>query len=208
LTYLLVAFLVVALIPLFAASWRTSLLGLSLQGLLLGWIALRTFSVPSPAAALTLVDLVLIRGFLAPRTLYRVLSDHHRPRRHDLIPSNLFSWMLVGTVVLASFHFATGIAKADDVAGVLHLATATAALLLGFLVLATQNSMFSQMVGLLRIENAIALYELMSPQHWGFPIQLGIAAVFLLTVLVFGRFLGAELGGITEPPPVEQRPSL
>jgi hydrogenase-4 component E len=206
-TYLLVAFLVVALIPLFAASWRTSLLGLSLQGLLLAWIALRTFSEPSPAAALTLVDLVLIRGLLAPRMLYRVLARHRGPRRNDPIPSNLFSWMLVGAVVLASFHFAAGIPKAE-VANPLHLATATAALLLGLLVLATQNSMFSQMVGLLRIENAIALYELMSPQHWGFPIQLGIAAVFLLTVVALGRFLGSELGGVTEPPPVEQRPSL
>ena len=40
-TYLLVSFLVVLVVPLFAATWRTSLLGLSLQGLLLGWMALR-----------------------------------------------------------------------------------------------------------------------------------------------------------------------
>ena len=40
------------------------------------------------------------------------------------------------------------------------VAVATAALLLGLLLLATQTGPFSQMVGVLRIENAIALFEL------------------------------------------------
>ncbi|MDF2691796.1 MAG: hypothetical protein K0S65_179, partial [Labilithrix sp.] len=36
----LIAFAIVVLIPLFVATWRTSLLGLSLQGVLIAWLSL------------------------------------------------------------------------------------------------------------------------------------------------------------------------
>ena len=52
---LLVALLLVLLLPLFAASWRTSLLGLAGQGLLMAWIAIRLrpeHATPTPSSAL------------------------------------------------------------------------------------------------------------------------------------------------------------
>lgn len=204
---LLIAFLVIALVPLFAASWRMSLLGLSFQGLILGWIAWRVHGPVSLPVILALVDLVLIRAIVAPRALHQVLSAHNAPRRNDVIPSNLFSWALVGGLVFVSFRFGTAILK-TDFANALHLATATSALLLGMFVLSSQNSMFSQMVGLFRIENAIALFELMSPHHFLIPIQVGVSCVFLLTILYFSRFLRGEMQYVSGSQPEDEGPTL
>ena len=206
-TYLLIGFVIVLLVPLFAASWRTSLLGIALQGLLLGSIALRTHEHASASAVLSLVDLFVVRGIVAPQILYRILSTHNAPRRGDIIPSNLFSWALVATFVLVSFRFATATLTADFTSS-LHLASATSALVLGMYVLSSQSSMFSQMVGLLRIENAIALFELMSPHRFPAPIQVGVSIVFAITVLLFGRFLRVALQYPSEPKLAEERPTL
>jgi hydrogenase-4 component E len=216
LTHLLIAFLALTLFPLLAASWRVSLLGLALQGLLLGWMLIRAHEAPSAALLIQFLDLVLLRGIVGPQILYGVLSRQRAPRRNDVIPSNLFSWGFVSALLFVSFRFAGALAAADlpssigssDLPSSLGFATATAALLMGMYVLATQNSMFSQMVGVLRIENAIALWELLLPSHAELPIAVGCSAVFLGTVVVFGRFLRTELQSVTEPPPAEQRPSL
>jgi hydrogenase-4 component E len=207
LTHLLIAFLALTLFPLLVASWRVSLLGLALQALLLGWMLIRTHAQPSAALSIQFVDLVLLRGIVAPHILYRVLARQRAPRRNDVIPSNLFSWGFVSALVFVSFRFAGALAG-PDLPSSLGFATATAALLLGMYVLASQNSMFSQMVGLLRIENAIALWELLLPLHVELPVAVGCSAVFLGTVVVFGRFLRMELQTATEPAPAEQRPSL
>lgn len=50
------------------------------------------------------------------------------------------------------------------------IAVATAALLFGFFVLATQDSVFSQIVGVLRIENAVALFELVAGGEHADPV--------------------------------------
>jgi hydrogenase-4 membrane subunit HyfE len=205
--FLLIAFLVITLVPLFAASWKMSLQGLSFQGLLLGWIAWRVHGQLSVPVILALVDSVLVRGILAPRALHSVLSSRKTPSRNDVIPSNLFSWALVGGLVFVSFRFGTAMLK-TDFANALHLATATAALLLGMFVLSSQNSMFSQMVGLFRIENAIALFELMSPRTFLIPIQVGVSFVFLLTILYFVRFLRDELEDVSGAQPEEEGPTL
>lgn len=204
---LLIAFLVIAVVPLLAASWRTSLLGLSLQGFLLGWIAWRVHGHLSAPAVLSLVDLLLLRAIVAPRALYQVLSTHHAPRRNDVIPSNLFSWALVAALVFVSFRFGAAILK-TDFANALHLATATAALLLGMFVLSSQNSMFTQIIGLFRIENAIALFELMSPHQFLIPVQVGVSCIFLLTILYASRFLRNAMQHVSDPQGDDEGPTL
>lgn len=198
--FLLLGYLIVVVVPLLAASWRVSLLGLALQGLLLGWIALRSHHGLSPLSGIVLADCVILRGLVAPKILHRILTTHNTPRRNDVIPANLFSWVLVAGIVLASFRFATELSEVQP-SNPLHLATVTAALLLALLVLSSQTSMFSQMVGLLRLENAVALFELLPASHESVLVQLGLSLVFLLTALLFGRFLRAELrSGSTSTP--------
>lgn len=190
-TYLFVAFIVVLVVPLVAASWRTSLLGLASQGALLGWILLRTHAEPSPSVVLSVVDAFVLRGFLAPMILYRVMSARDAPRRNDVVPPNLLAWALIGAIVFASFRFAEAMLGADF-AESLPLGAAAAAVLLGLFVLSSQNSMFSQMIGVLRIENGIVLFETTSSHELPLGVHVGVFLVFAATVLFFGRFLRAE----------------
>jgi hydrogenase-4 component E len=115
--------------------------------------------------------------------------------------------MLVVGIVLASFRFANELSKSEP-SNPLHIATVTAALLLGLFVLSSQGSMFSQIVGLLRIENAVALFELLPASHVPVPIQLGLSFVFLVTVILFGHFLSHELRAVAQPDASRERRPL
>lgn len=204
--------LIVLVVPLFASSWRVSLFGLALQGLLLGWIAasdLSPHAAPSAAAAILLVDLFVLRGLVAPKLLHSALTKLNIPPRNDVLPPNLLIWTLAGAAVLVAFRF-TGLAAFAE-AGLgpaerAHLTISVAALLLGLLVLASRNSPVSQAIGLLRIENAIALFELGSAHHLPAPVQLGLAVVFLLTAVMVASF-ARRLAAAPKAVDTEARPT-
>lgn len=187
---LLVALLGVLVIPLFVATWRTSLIGLASQGLLLALIASRLHPTPStPGEWVTLGDLALVRGIGVPIALYAVLRRRNTPARSDVIPPNLLSWTLALGFVLASFSFAEALVSEPGDQRTL-VAVAGAAILLGFLVLATQSGPLGQMIGALRIENGIALLELgAEEEHSPLGVQLGLLAVFIATVAFFRWYL-------------------
>lgn len=188
---LLVALLGVLLIPLFVATWRTSLLGLSLQGILLALISSRLHPSPSTVGDwLTLGDLALVRGAGVPLAFYAVLRARKTPARSDVIPPNLLSWTMALAFVLASFSFAEGLVSEPGDQRTL-VAVSVAAVLLGFLVLAGQSGPFGQMVGALRVENGIALLEIGSSEHHSpLGVQLGLLTVFVATAAYFRWFLG------------------
>jgi hydrogenase-4 component E len=196
-TYLLITFLIVLVGPLFIATWRTSLMGLALQGVLLTAIFLQRGWPVTASGAVLLLDLLVLRTWFVPRYLQRILSRQAVPRRNDVIPANMLSWTLAGALVIGAFHFA-GLIFPEGGVEATHLAAATAALLLGFLVLGTENATFSQITGVLRIENAIALFELGSAHLLPLPVQLGVTTILVLTVLVFGSFLRAGPRGVGE----------
>jgi hydrogenase-4 membrane subunit HyfE len=95
---------------------------------------------------------------------------------------------MAGTLVLVGFRFAALLQPEGGLAAT-QVAVATTGLLLGLLVLATQASTFGQVIGLLRVEYAIALFELAGGHGPGLPVQLGTTAVLFLSVLTLGRFL-------------------
>lgn len=192
---LLIALLGVLLLPLFVSTWRTSLFGLSAQGFLMAWIAYRMGPPPSTASEWgTLVDLIVVRGLWAPFALYGVLRAQNAPARNHVIPPNLLSWTAALGIVVVAFSFSQ-ILVAESGQEQTLVAVSTASLLLGFLVLATQSNPFSQMIGALRIENAIALFELGGERH---PEPLGLQlcqiAVVVLTVGLYRWYL-RMLGG-------------
>jgi hydrogenase-4 membrane subunit HyfE len=197
------ALLGVLLVPLFVATWRTSLLGLCCQGFLMAWIAYRLDSGPrSPGDLLTLADLALVRGVAAPIALYTVLRAQDAPKRNDVIPPNLLSWTLAFGIVLVAFNFSESLVPAPGEQRTL-VAVATSGLMLGALVLSTQGGPFSQMVGALRIENAIALFELGGPHHHeAIGVQLGQVAIVAITIVYFRRYLkGLSSRAIDDSPP-------
>jgi len=185
---LLIAFVGVLLVPLFVASWRLSLYGLALQGLLLAWISYQLDpTLDSVAAWIRLFDLVVVRGLGAPIVLYAVLRSQRATARHDVIPPNLMSWTLAIALVLVAFRFADMLVPLE---GNEHsfVAGATAGLLLGLLVLATQTGPFSQMVGVLRIENGIAFFEL-GATHRPLAMLIAQTLIVIATVLLFRWYL-------------------
>lgn len=187
-TFLLIAYLIALVVPLLIATWRTSLLGLGIQGFLMAAMVAERGWPMTASGAILAVDLLLLRGYFVPRYLYGVLVGQQAPRRSDVIPANLISWTLAGALVLLAFRFADLLHPQGGEAAV-HVAVAASGVLLGLLVLATQNRTLSQMVGALGIENGIALFELASPEPLPLPVQLGVAAILVLTVLTFGSFL-------------------
>ena len=108
--------------------------------------------------------------------------------RADVIPPNLMSWTLVLVLVLVAFRFADMLVPAG---GDQHsfVATACAGVLLGVLVLSTQTGPFSQMVGVLRIENSIALFELSQHGEGDIALRLTQTALVIGTVLMFRWYL-------------------
>jgi len=185
------AILVVMVLPLFLSTWRASLFGLCCQGLLMAWlVVMQRPELSTPDDWLMLIDLVLVRGFLAPLFLWGVMSAREATARNDVIPPNLLSWTLALVLVLVGFNFASSmVPEAGDERQT--VAVATAGLLLGFLVLSSQSGPFSQMVGALRFENALALFELGGASHHdeSILVHAGQLVVFLLTIGLFRWYL-------------------
>jgi hydrogenase-4 membrane subunit HyfE len=206
---LLVALLGVLLVPLFVATWRSSLAGLSLQGLLMAWIAYGAGPAPgTPHDWITLVDLVLVRGLWAPLALYRVLRAQNAPARNDVIPPNLLSWTAALGLVLVAFNFSEMLVREPGDQQTL-VAVVVAGILLGFLVLATQSDPFSQMTGALRIENAIALLELGGERHHQpLGVHLAQTAIVGVTIAFYRWYLATLNAAGPTPGNLPQSPTL
>jgi hydrogenase-4 membrane subunit HyfE len=184
---ILIAFVGVLVVPLFVASWRLSLFGLAGQGLLMAWIGHELHPALDSLSAWTqMADLVIVRGLGAPIALYAVLRAQRVSARNDVIPPNLMSWTLAIVLVLVAFSFADMLVPVD---GDEHsfVAAACAGVLLGLLVLSTQTGPFSQMVGALRIENGIAMFELGG--HHDPAMQIAQTVVLVATILLFRWYL-------------------
>jgi hydrogenase-4 component E len=187
-TYLHIALLVVLITPLLTASWRISLVGLGLQGLLMAAVVAHEGWPVSLSGAVLAIDLLVLRTWFVPRHLVAIMSRKAAAARTDVIPANLLSWTLAGAAVMLAFRFADAALPAGG-PGAIRLAVAAAGLLLGLLILATQDSPFAQIVGILRVEYAIELFELAAGHEPALPVQLGMAIVLVLSVLTLGSFL-------------------
>lgn len=189
---LLVSLTGVLLLPLFLGKWRVSILGLGAQGVLMAWIAYRMHpSMRHASEWLSLIDLGVLRGVLVPALLYQTLARERTSARSDVIPPNLLSWTVALGVVLVSYNFAGSLLpEAGDPQMV--VAVGVTALLLGFLILASQSGHISQIVGALRIQNAIAILELgPDHSHASVALQVGQIAIELGTVLLFRGYLSS-----------------
>lgn len=201
----------VMVVPLFVATWRSSLLGLSCQGFLIGWAAYRlSFEHRSIETWLTLADLLLVRAVAGPLLLYRLLLSQQRPSRHDMIAPNLLSWTLALGLVLAAFNLsATLVPSGGDERAL--ISVAAAAVLLGLLILASQSTPFGQVVGALQLENGIALFELGGERHQGSLVtQIGQMAIVGCTLGLYLWLLSGfpEKGSLPPPAASEGEPSL
>lgn len=193
-TGLLIAFAIAILVPLFVSTWRTSLIGLAVQGILLSAIALEHRALGAVDLAHAIGDLALLRTLVVPAVLYRSMKSRKVLSRNDVIPPNLFSWALAIGIVVVAFRLADTLVPEEGDAQLL-VAIAGASFGLGFFVLTAGRDTFSQIIGLLRIENALALFELGQDEESAPVIRLGMSLVLLASVAFYRRFLDAPIAG-------------
>jgi len=189
---LLMGLLGVMLVPLFVANWRASLLGLFCQGVLIAWAAYRLDpNLRAVTTWLSLADLVVIRTLLAPLLLSRVMSSTQPRRQVDVAPPNLLTWTVAFGLVIAAFNLSPVLVPMDGDERAI-ISVATAGILLAFLVLASQRAAFGQIIGALRLENAIALFELGGERRHGEAVwvQLGQIAIVAGTLGLYTWLLG------------------
>jgi hydrogenase-4 membrane subunit HyfE len=182
----LVAFLLAALIPAFFGKIRTAPFWLAAQAAALGWSVAHHGEI-TLHTLMALAEVLLIRAFVVPKLLARAIRLRAEPNL-DLMPSNLFTWAIATTLIVLSFEFAAP-AMSDSQALTLGVVGATVAVAL--LMLSTNHSPPVQLVAVLYMENALALFESLLPDPWPLPVHGALGTIYLLTVVVGTRLIGA-----------------
>jgi hydrogenase-4 membrane subunit HyfE len=181
-TVALIACMLATIIPVFFGKLGTTPVWLSLQALVLGWITLNKHHELDIHTAAAGLEILIIRAWLVPHLLRRTLAGIHEAQ-HDVMPSNLFTWGVAVGLIIVAFQFGDG-ARADTRA--LTLGVIAATVVIAFLVLSTNREPVAQLVALLFMENAMALFESLMPEPWPLPVHLAISGVYVGTVSVGG----------------------
>lgn len=181
------------LVPLCVSGWRVALACLAAQGFMLAWIAYRANpDWHGMEAWLAMVDHLLLRGIVLPFALYTSLRTQKAPYRTGILPANILSWTSAFGAVLLAFNFSALLARATGIERS-SIAVVASGILLGFVVLSTRTAMFGQMVGLIFIENAIALFEQTESAHaQPAGIQAGLLATTALTIALYRWLLATR----------------
>jgi len=179
------AVLVCAVTAVWLSSVRSLIRVVALQGVALGAVAL-VLGVHQDDAGLiaTAAVVLLIKGVAMPLLLTRasaggVLARESRPLVN--VPASLVASAILIVVAFAS---ARGVAHfVGTTAGAL-VPVGVATLLIGFFVLVARRRPLSQMVGLLLVDNGIALVAFLCTAGVPFLIELGVSMDVLLGVVV------------------------
>lgn len=186
----LVIFLAATVVPVFFGKIQSIPVWLAVQALALGWSGTSQQAQFSPHVLVALLEVLVVRGAVAPLLLRRAIRLRIEPNM-DLMPSNLFTWATAVALIVLAFEFGAP-AMSDRQAFTLGVVGATVAVAL--LVLATNNSPPAQLVAVLFMENALALFESLLPEPWPWPVHAMLSAIYLLTAGV-----GSWLVGVREP---------
>ena len=190
----LILFLLAAVIPVFFGKARAAPLWLGLQGIALGWSGLVQHESISSHAVLAAIETIAVRALIVPMLLRRAIGLRDEANV-DLMPSNLFVWTIGVALIVLAFEF-TGAAMAD--VGTFALGVVGATVAIALLLLATNDSPLAQLVAVLYMENAIAVFESLLPEPWPLPVHGALTVVYLATVGV-----GSWLIGTPHPAPAK-----
>ena len=185
-TLLLIFCLIATVVPVFFARLSAAPGWLSLQALALTAIALYDAETVTTHVAALAGEILLVRALLVPWLLRRAIRKSASARL-ALMPSNLFTWIIAVALIILAFKFGDG-ARADVRALTLGVVAATT--VIAFLILATNFETKAQLVALLFMENALALFETLLPEPWPLPVHLAVSTVYIATVAVGSHLVG------------------
>ena len=187
-TLVLIACLAATIVPVFFARLSAAPGWLALQALALASIVWPEAGERSTHAYALFAEIVVVRALLVPWLLRRVIHGSEQARL-ALMPSNLFVWVIAVALIIFAFKFGDG-ARAD--ARALTLGVVAATVVIAFLILSTNHEPKAQLVAVLFMENALALFESLMPEPWPWPVHLTISAVYILTVTIGCHLLGGD----------------
>jgi hydrogenase-4 membrane subunit HyfE len=184
----LVLFLVAVVLPVFFSKLRAAPVWLAVQALALAWNGWAHNSELSAHTLGALAEVLVLRTWLAPWLLRRAIRLRAEPNL-DLMPSNLFTWVVASALLVLAFQF--GAPSMSD-AQALTLGVIGATVAVALLLLSTNSAPPAQLVALLFLENALALFESLLPEPWPLPVHAALSGIYLLTVGMGGWLIGAR----------------
>jgi hydrogenase-4 membrane subunit HyfE len=196
----LLAFLIAAIIPVFFGKLSSAPFWLCVQALALGWNVVALSAEASAHSLVALAEVLLVRAAVAPALLRRAIHRRAEPN-HDLMPSNLFTWAIAVALIVLAFEFGAP-TMGDRQALTLGVVAATVAVAL--LLLSTNNGAAAQLVAVLFMENALALFESLLPEPWPLPVHGALSLIYLLTVGVGGWLIGVPAQAARQPAKAEE----
>ena len=179
-TLALITCLIATVVPVFFGKLAVAPAWLSLQALALGWMTLTQHHALNLHTLAAGLEVLLVRAWAVPYLLRRTLRGQPVAAL-DVMPSNLFAWGVTLALIILAFNFGNG-SYADE--RTLTLGVVAATVMIAFMVLATNAEPAAQLVAVLFMENALALFETLMPEPWPLPVHLGISSVYVGTVVV------------------------
>lgn len=170
--------LIATVIPVFFGRIGSAPMWLSLQALALGWITINHQDEVSLHTLIAGLEVLIVRAWLAPSLLRRMLANMTQVRM-DLMPSNLFTWAIAATLIILAFKFGDG---THINVRTLTLGVIAATVMIALLILSTNQEPSAQLVALLFMENALALFESLMPEPWPLPVHVALSGVYIITV--------------------------
>lgn len=191
-TAALLLFLAAGVVPIFFGRLGKAAFWLALQALALAWVTLLQHEPGSTHALAAAGEVLLLRAVLAPLLLRRAIRARAEPDR-DLLPSNLFAWAIGVALFVLAFEF--GAPRPGD-AQALALGVVAVMVAGALLLLAANDAPPAQLVAVLFMENALALFEARQGLAWPLAVHLALSLVYALTAVV-----GCWLVGRADPAP-------
>jgi hydrogenase-4 component E len=181
----LVLLLLLNLFVLGAGRIRTIILGVALQGALLGSLpVLLHHEIGWREAVVSLVALGL-KGLVIPRMLMRAMAD--LPIRREVEPLVGFrASLILGALCTGGSLFLATLMPVKDAASRMVIATSLASVLTGFLLLMTRFKAITQVLGYLILENGIYIFGLLLLQSTPFLVEVGVLLDLFVAIFVMG----------------------
>lgn len=184
-TIALMLFLATAVVPVFFGKIRSAPIWLTAQAVALALAGLARHGELTLHSTVAMAEVLVLRAVVAPLLLRRA-TVRREEANFDLMPSNLLIWMTAIALVVLAFEF--GVPDRADHALALGVVAATVAVAL--LLLATNPSPPAQLVAVLFMENALALFETMLSQPWPLLVHASLSAIYLLAAGVASWLIG------------------
>jgi len=136
------------------------------------------------SAAMTL----LLKGFLLPWLLWRVIRQLHVHREVEPMMNMALTMLMALGITLFAFHVIQPIELMSDLATRNTMSIATACVLLAMLMMMTRKKAITQVVGFLAVENSLFFAAIGATNGMPLVVEIGIAFDVLIAALIFGVF--------------------